>query len=172
MKTTPVQDAIAKEVRTRLIETGGRMAQDVGFGRVCGQILLYLYLQDGERSIEDIAGELGVSLAAVSVATRQLETLGVLRRAWKKGDRRRYYRTAENIGAALKQGLLTEVRRKTQVMAAELDSACSLIEGRMSSGPDPSPDLKFLHQRVKRARQLQQWTSKILESPFLGLFTS
>lgn len=165
------QDSVAKEVRTRLIETGGRMAQDIGLGRVCGQILLYLYLQDGERSTEEIAAELGVSKAAVSVATRQLETLGALRRAWKKGDRRRYYRTADNIGAALKQGLLAEVRRKTQVMASELDAACSLLEGRISNGQETSPDLKFLHQRVNRARQLQQWASKILESPFLGLFT-
>ena len=61
---------IAFEIRARLVETGGRTSQD-----------------------------LGLSKASVSVAVRQLENLGLLRRTWKKGDRKNYYRTADEIGS-------------------------------------------------------------------------
>ena len=50
----------AREVRMRLVEIGGGMAQDLGLGRVVGQILACLYLSDGERSLDEMGDELGL----------------------------------------------------------------------------------------------------------------
>ena len=65
------------ESRKRLIETGGRMSQDLGMGRIVGQILIYLYLSPAEASLDEIEEQLELSKASVSIAARQLENFGL-----------------------------------------------------------------------------------------------
>lgn len=158
-----------REARRQLVETGGRTSQDLGLGRIVGQILVYLYLSDGERSLDDIGEELGLSKAAISVAVRQLESLGLVRRVWKKGDRKKYYRTADNIGTALQQGLLAVVGQKIQVVSDELDRAHTMLEEAQGKSRDDG-DLQFLAGRVKRARDLEARLEKVLNSPLLKIF--
>ncbi|MGB5687431.1 MAG: MarR family transcriptional regulator, partial [Candidatus Electrothrix sp.] len=96
--------------RKNLVETGGRTSQDLGLGRIVGQVLVYLYLQPQECSLDVLEQELGLSKASVSVAARQLESLGLVQRVWIKGERKKYYRSAENIAQALQQGVLSMLR--------------------------------------------------------------
>lgn len=152
------------QVRKRLTEVGGRTAQDLGLGRIVGQILVHLYLSPGEQSLEDIAKELGLSKAAVSIAARQLESLGLLRRSWKSGDRRTYYRTADDIATALHQGLLMLVRNKMSLLGTELKQAETDLK---SEGKDTGAD--FILGRVKRARKLRDTAMTILENPVVKL---
>jgi len=67
---------ITAEIRSRLIEVAGKTSQDLGLGRIVGQILVYLYLRNGDCSLDTIGEDLGLSKASVSVAVRQLESLG------------------------------------------------------------------------------------------------
>lgn len=153
-------------MRARLVELGGRTAQDLGLGRIVGQMVVYLYLWKGECSLDQIEEALGLSKAAVSVAARQLESLGLIRRVWKKGDRKSYYRTADDIGVALQQGILGLVRRKIESAGSELDQVCALLEagGGASEGGE---DLAFLASRVQRAKVLRDRAAKILGSKLL-----
>jgi DNA-binding transcriptional regulator GbsR (MarR family) len=163
------KNTVAEEARRRLVEAGGRTSQDLGLGRIVGQILLYLFLQEHECSLDSIGAELGLSKAAVSIAIRQLESLGLVRRVWKKGDRKNYYRSADNIAAALQQGLLAFLRQKMQAAATELDHVNDLLET-VSRQPQANGDLKFLYSRVKRAKQLRDRASSVLESPIVKFF--
>jgi DNA-binding transcriptional regulator GbsR (MarR family) len=159
----------AAAIRMRLVDVGGRAAQDLGVGRVVGQILVYLYLRDGESSLDEIGEELGLSKAAVSVAARQLESLGLLRRSWRKGDRKTYYRTAENIATALQQGLFRFATQKIHAVGIELDHIHQLLEAaRRGTRTDAETD--FLYQRVKRARLLRERVEGMLNNPLLKLF--
>jgi DNA-binding transcriptional regulator GbsR (MarR family) len=130
---------------------------------------MYLYLREEECSLDSICEGLGLSKAAVSTAVRQLETMGLLRQVWKKGDRKNYYRPAENIGTALQQGLLTFVRQKIQPMAMEIDLVSDLLEKEIGNS-NSSPDTKFVHSRVKRAKHLRDLAAKFLENPLLNFF--
>ncbi len=164
-KNTP---SSLQDVRLGLADTGGRIAQDLGFGRVGGQILMYLYLWDGDCALDQLCYELGHSKAAVSVAARQLESLGLVRRVWKQGDRRRYYRSADNIGVALRQGLIDLVRRKLDLVGAELDRAEDVLATAAEADPH---DTLFLKARVKRANVLRSRAGKALDSPLVSLLT-
>jgi DNA-binding transcriptional regulator GbsR (MarR family) len=158
----------ASEARMRLVAIGGRTAQDVGLGRIVGEILVYLYLQEEACSLDRIQADLRLSKAAVSTAARQLERLGLLRREWKRGDRRSYYRTAETMAAALQQGLLGLVRQKLDAVSAELDQADGVLAG--ANGTQGEREIAFLRGRVKRARVLGDRLGKILCSPLLKIF--
>ena len=167
MKT--LQNSVAGDVRRRMVEVGGKTSQDLGLGRIVGQIAVYLYLRDGECSLDQIGDDLGLSKAAVSIAARQLENLGITRRSWKKGDRKTYYRTADNIASALQQGLLAFVGQKIQAAASELDFANDQLEKYMA-GKNGDPDVKFVHSRLKRAKLLRDRLAQVLGSPLLKLF--
>lgn len=155
---------IVSEARARLVEEGGRAAQDLGFGRIPGQILVYLYLFDGERSLDEIEDDLGISKAACSGATRQLEALGLLKRAWKKGDRKVYYRTADNLGDVFRDGVVALARRKVESIASELDQTHAALN--KADGP-AGHDVEFLKSRIKRASALSDRANKILNSRIL-----
>lgn len=153
-------------VRRRLTEVGGRTAQDLGFGRIVGQILVHLYLSPAECPLDEIARDLGLSKAAVSIAGRQLESLGLLRRSWKAGDRKTYYRTADDIASALHQGLLMLVRNKMSLLATELKHAELELEPGASG-----PESDFILGRVKRAQKLRDTAMSVLENPVVKLLT-
>jgi DNA-binding transcriptional regulator GbsR (MarR family) len=157
---------IIQEARSRLIETGGSVAQDLGFGRIVGQILVHLYLQRDECSLDAIAEDLRLSKASVSIAVRQLEQLGLARRVWKSGDKRNFYKSADNIGKALQQGLLALVRQKVQIFGDALEASLDLIQT-LSEDTFARDDLAFLQQRIKRAQKLQNGLEKVLENPVM-----
>lgn len=154
--------------RMRLVETGGRTSQDLGMGRIVGQILVYLYLQPKECALEDLENDLGLSKASVSVAARQLEQLGLVQRVWLKGERKKYYRSAENIGQALQQGLLSLVRQKVNDFGDQLEVTRALLS---SDNEELSVEAKFLRQRIQRASKLQKRLNSILGNPLVQLLT-
>ncbi|MEI8352868.1 MAG: MarR family transcriptional regulator [bacterium] len=155
-----------EQVRKRLTEVGGRTAQDLGLGRIVGQLLIHLYLARVECPLDDIARDLGLSKAAVSIAARQLESLGLLRRSWKAGDRKTYYRTADDIATALHQGLLIRVRNKMGLLAAELKQAEADLRA-----PGNGAEADFVLGRVKRAKKLRDTAMSVLENPVVRLLT-
>jgi len=148
----------------RLVDAGGRAAQDLGVGRMLGQILVYLYLSDGERSLDCIEGDLGLSKAAVSGATRQLETMGFLKRCWKQGDRKVYYRTADNLAEVFREGMVSVLRRKVEQAGVELAQAQALIEAEPGA---ENHDVQFLSGRIRRAADLSRRANRILGSRLL-----
>jgi DNA-binding transcriptional regulator GbsR (MarR family) len=157
------------EIRSRLIEVGGRTSQDLGLGRIVGQILVYLYLRNGDCSLDTIGEDLGLSKASVSVAVRQLESLGLVRRAWRKGDRKAYYRTADDIASALQNGLLRFVRQKMQVVGRELNYAKEIFE-KENILQEMQPDMQFLYNRINRAKLLYDQIGEAFESPLMNTF--
>ena len=158
------QERIAREARERLVEAGGQAAQDLGFGRIMGRIVVYLYLADGERSLDEIEHDLALSKAAVSGAARQLETLGLLRRVGRPGDRKVYYRTADNLGEVFQEGLVALMRRKVSGFSAELEQTETLLR-QEANGKEG--DVAFLKGRVRRARQLSNRVERLLNSRVL-----
>jgi len=156
----------AEHVRKQLTEVGGRTSQDLGLGRIVGQILVHLYLSPSERSLDDIAKDLELSKAAISIAARQLESLGLLRRSWKAGDRKTYYRTADDIATALHQGLLMLVRTKMSLLATELQQA----EMELKTA-EAGSESEFILGRVKRAKKLRDTAMNVLENPLVKLLT-
>lgn len=161
---------ILQEARMRLVETGGRTSQDLGAGRIVGQVLVYLYLQERECSLDDIGENLGLSKASVSIAVRQLEQLGLAIKVWKGGDKRNYYKSAENIAKALQQGVLSLVRQKIQIFGGQLESSLELIDEIADNSPSKN-EMVFLRQRIERAKKLQNGLERVLGNPLVKLLT-
>jgi len=148
----------AEALKARLVENGGRFAQDFGFSRISGQVLMHLYLTDGDASLDAIETALNLSKAAVSMACTQLESLGLIVRVRVQGDRRRYYRSAENLYQALTVGIAGFVRAEVQKLNVELEQATEGLE---------DMDADFLRRRVERLLKLSNRMDRALGSPIL-----
>lgn len=145
MSTTNLEPA-----QERFVEHIGLLWEGQGLSRVAGRIVGYLTLQDGPRSLDDIATALNVSKASVSTDARLLQARGLLERTpAPAGDRRDYYVVAPELPMAV----IEERRRELQGLASALEAAVAL--------PDTP---KAVSNRLKRfcdiyrvvARQLEQ----------------
>ena len=159
----------AELIKKRLVEAGGRMSQDLGLGRIVGQTLVFVYLSREESSLDDICEYLHLSKASMSIAARQLERLGMIVRVWKRGDRKSYYRTADNFAQALQKGVSEYVRQKLAIVGNEIEYVNEILE-HIDTGNDL--DARFLIKRVKRVTELKKRIEKILNNPVIGLIVN
>jgi len=166
MKSSIPNETESAAVKSRLVASGGRLAQEFGFNRVAGEVLASLYLTDAEASLDTLEGELGLSKAAVSLAAAQLERMGLIHRVRKAGDRKRYYRSADDIGSALRHGILKFARSKMSTLETDLKLADeSLAQLKKDAGA------KFLAGRVARLHQLNRRAGRLLDNPLVKLFS-
>ena len=154
------------DARMRLIETGGRTSHDLGLGRIVGQILIYLYLQPEACPLDKLEQDLGLSKASVSIAARQLEQLGLITRIWVKGERKKFYRSAENLGKALQQGLLSQLQQKIDDFGEQLGSAMKILD---EIEDENNPDVKFLKKRIERSDVLRKRVQMVIGNPVVKL---
>ncbi|MCL6560082.1 MAG: MarR family transcriptional regulator [Firmicutes bacterium] len=77
--------------RELLIEAFGKQSAFWGLGKTLGEIFGVLYMSQEPRTLGEIAENLGVTKGNVSVAIRNLERLGMVRRFFKRGDRRVFF---------------------------------------------------------------------------------
>lgn len=166
MDSLPKNETDGAAVKQRLVASGGRLAQEFGFNRVAGEVLASLYLTEGEASLDELEAELGLSKAAVSLAAAQLERLGLIHRVRKPGDRKRYYRSADDIGSALRHGILKLARSKMAVLETDLGQADAAL-----AGLKKDREAKFLVSRVERLHHLNQRAGRLLDNPLLKLFS-
>ncbi len=158
-----------EDIKQRLISTGGRMAQDLGLGRIAGQIVVYIYLSPDEKSLDEIGAQLGLSKASVSIAIRQLERLGMVVRVWKTGDRKNYYQTANNFSKALQKGILEFVNQKVQIVSEEIDSAQALLS-KIDQDSHEDQDFRFLQKRLNRAQYLKDKILSVIDNSIVRKF--
>ncbi|NLG34613.1 MAG: MarR family transcriptional regulator [Lentisphaerae bacterium] len=156
-----------ESVRTELVKHAGRIAQDVGFSRLAGELMMQLYLTPGHASLDDLAEARELSKAAVSTACTQLESLGLIVRVRLPADRRGYYRSADDIGSALRHGILKFARTKMTLLEADLKQADETLAGRKKE----DPATKFLAGRIVRLRELNRRAARLLDHPLASWFT-
>jgi DNA-binding MarR family transcriptional regulator len=102
----------------RFIEQMGIMTEDEGFPRIAGRIFGYLLLERNERSLDEMAEELGVSRASVSTDARRLTQMGLLERRSRPGDRRDYYMMAPSGVRRMLESRIQVIRRFHELLAS------------------------------------------------------
>lgn len=142
----------------RFIETLGMIWQAEGGPRIAGQILGYLILADGPRSLTDIAAALGVSKASVSTNVRLLEMRGMTSRVSNLGSRQDLWQAAPHPQSGTLMAMSDRFRRNAVQIGAIADDF-----------PDTAADKRekvaqFAEFYEKSSDFLRQWAD-MLEAP-------
>jgi DNA-binding transcriptional regulator GbsR (MarR family) len=100
----------------------GVILEKEGHARCAGRLFARLLLAEHETSLDDLAQQLGMSKASVSINARLLEQHGVLEKVSHAGDRRDYYRVSEDLfGRMMEQRLAKWTRLHEAVSNARRD---------------------------------------------------
>lgn len=122
-----MSESVHKAVET-FIERMGLRTQDDGLPRIAGRMLGYFVVYGGPASLAELARILQVSRGSVSTNARILQTLGVIERTSRPGDRQDYYRLAPRPHARMLEGY-AERMRGTQADVADLEADLPLEWG-------------------------------------------
>jgi len=151
---TPLEQA-----KYEMIEAGGRTAQSFGLNALLGRMYMMLYLKREAVCLDDVAAELGVSKASASIAGRQLQAWGAVKRVWQKGDRRDFYAAETSLKAVLGGGLLDMVEKKLQSAQVQIDRCRSVMEGSVNG-----EEAAFVASRLDEAETMRRRVQSLMRN--------
>lgn len=105
-----------------LIEKLGIHFEQHALPRIAGRIFGLLLLSVEPLSLDQIAEQLHVSRASVSVDARRLAHLGIIQQTGQPGDRRKYYKIAVDSFARAMRLRLQSIRDFHSLIASAADS--------------------------------------------------
>mgnify|MGYP001271668760 FL=1 len=145
-----------------LVEAGGRTAQTFGVSRLLGQIYTLLYIRDEALSLDQIVEALSVSKASVSIACRQLQSFGAIRRVTQRGDRRDFYEAVQDFRGLLQNGLLPILEKKLESARVQIEKCRNLL----AASNDDQESVKLL-SRLDEAEERRSKISDLIKNPLL-----
>ena len=126
-----------------------------GLPRVAGRIFGTLLVSAEPRSLDDLASQLGVSKASISINVRLLEEKGTVERVSRQADRRDYYRMSDDILERTLEQRIARWRRFHDAIAGARQS-CRIREPVVSSRLE-AMDHVYQHMLAATTRALEEW---------------
>jgi DNA-binding transcriptional regulator GbsR (MarR family) len=138
--------------RDQFIEDFGLFFEKYGLSRIMGRIYGLLLISDAHHlSLEQIARELNISRASASTVARQLEAMTLLQKSTVPGDRRDYYRVAED----------SHIRTVRLKLNSALSFSSLIQKGAQLEGIAPTT-----RQRLKRMEHFYNEIAEVINAFF------
>jgi len=145
----PTDDDDIRTAELRVAEVIGGLMEFWGFKAVMGRLWTILYLSPEPLPAAELGERLQASAGAVSMALNDLQKWGVVRKAWRPGERRDFYEPETSIWK-----MVTRVFREREL--AYVRAAIEAFEGarkqlgKLRGGADTETKkrLKFMDGRL------------------------
>jgi DNA-binding MarR family transcriptional regulator len=128
------------EYTSRFVDQVAQFYEQEGYARITGQVLARLLLSAEPMALRDLVTDLAVSKASISTDARRLERQGIIERVRRPGDRRAYYRIAEDLPERIMALRVDRLRRFK-----------ALIGGAVSRTPSGQTQVKIRLAELGRA---------------------
>jgi DNA-binding transcriptional regulator GbsR (MarR family) len=141
-----------------IVERMGLVFEADGLPRSAGRILGLLFISPEPRSLDELAEALQLSKGSASSSTRLLERLGPIERVTRPGDRKDYYRVADDVDSQLLNLWITHLDQTRNLLAAALVErrADSVVRERLESSCSFFSDMT---QQLRAAGE--RWRNRI-----------
>ena len=141
-------------VRLELVDIFGRMAQSLSFPRSVGEIYGLLYLATAPMSAPEICEALSISKGSVSTGTRQLLTLGFIRKVWLQEERKDYFEAVLELGEMVRTAYDQIFKMRAQNADRRLtDVSETLADEKGELNPE---EYALIKERLARLTKLQK----------------
>ncbi len=120
----------------QFLERMGQLFEAEAGPRIAGRLFGLLVLTPGALSLDEIAEELRVSKASVSANARLLESMHMISRVTRPGDRRDYYEVTEDTQRRMIEMRMERLQQFREVFEQGLDTAAaeeSVVRERLRS---------------------------------------
>lgn len=153
-----MQDKL-NQSRDLLMQALGQQSSFWGLGKTAGEMYAALYLSTRPLSLEEVAEKLRVTKGNVSIAVRQLEQLGMVKRSRLRGDRRVFFAAETNFWRIAHSVL--SLRHKP-----EFEQTFALVEesARLAEQAVPSPDRDAAIERLHELKEFYRLLDSMVET--------
>lgn len=133
------------------------VAEQDGFPRIAGRIMGFLLLNEGPFTLDEMAEALRISKTSASTNTRLLEQHGIIERVVKTGDRRDFYRLAEDHW----ERMFDVILKRMQKFQAVLDETIGGLPAEETYGRTRLREAQRFHAFIldKLTTHIDEWRS-------------
>lgn len=122
-----------EKLRHMMIEAMGHSVGIWGMNETFGRMFGLLYFADAPLSLDEMAAELHVSKATISINIRILEKTRSVQKVWLKGSRKDHYVVERDFNKILQEALRTtameEIKIHKQAIGAGLSGYEAIVNG-------------------------------------------
>jgi DNA-binding transcriptional regulator GbsR (MarR family) len=159
----------AQPLILKVSDTIGALMEFWGFKRAMGRMWAVLYLSPQPASAQELGDTLTMSAGAVSMTLQELVKWGVVKKAWRPGERRDYYEPETDIWKMVSR--VFRERELLQIRSAieTFQNAIRDLAGMAKAGrPEEKKRLKLLSDRVESLLQLARIGEALLGAVLAG----
>ncbi|MBX3382730.1 MAG: ArsR family transcriptional regulator [Phycisphaeraceae bacterium] len=142
--------ALLREAQDRFIAVWGQMSGAWGISRTMAEVHALLYITGHSLCTDDIMERLDISRGNASMSLRALVEWGIAERVHKRGDRKEYFRSEQDVWAMFRAIVRERIKREVDPLLA------SLYEIRDISRPAHTPA-----PRTEDARRVDDHEARI-----------
>jgi len=108
-------------IKEKIYSTFASIASSLGYSEVHGRIIVCLLINENPVSLSEVAKETGYSHSMVSLSIDFLETVGMVKRVKKPGDRKLFLQSNGSLLEGLKRAILVKMEKNTLSCLQEFD---------------------------------------------------
>ncbi|MCK4258445.1 MAG: hypothetical protein KAX49_05675 [Halanaerobiales bacterium] len=131
-----------QQLHDLLIQAFGRSLKIWGVSETLGRLFGLLYMADEPLSLDQMAKELFVSKATISINIRTLESLKCVKKIWQKGSRKDFYVVERDFQKIMQELLRTNGMAEVEVSKQAISQALAGYNAILES--DENDEIKEL----------------------------
>lgn len=142
-RSKPIGPESLREAQDRFIAVWGQMGSAWGISRTMAEVHALLFISGAPLCTDDVMERLQISRGNASMSLRALQDWGIVLRAHKRGDRKEYYTSEQDVWALFRAIVRERIKREVDPLLASLYEIRDLTAGR-SGEPGPTNDMKSI----------------------------
>ncbi len=161
-----------EDIRLIIVEAFGSSLGVYGMNETIGRIYGLLYLEDKILSLKEVADNLGVSKATVSINIRLLLDLKMVHKVWQKGSRKDFYTAERDFEKILHEVLKNKEMKQVSLIKESINRAMECYNELLNLVKDQKM-INNIESDIEKIEKLRHWIIKgeswlnfILETSF------
>jgi DNA-binding transcriptional regulator GbsR (MarR family) len=150
------------EIKEKIYSTFADIASSLGYSEVYGRIIACLLIHEGPVALNDISKETGYSASMVSLSVDFLETVGMIKRVKKPGDKKLYLQSNGSLLDGLKKAIIVRIDKSVSNSLQEFEKYKKEIKKLKNKESEKLlKAVEILEKEIKRMNNYIKVLSKI-----------
>lgn len=145
------------------VEVLGQLAEFWGFTRTMGRIFGLIYLSPEPLTQADLAGQLDISSASVSLSISGLVRWGAVRKAYGKGSRKLRYEAETDFRKIVTSVLDSRERQTLEDAVDAVAHALDKLDARREIGGEVDEATRFVLERLQHLESVYRLSFQLLK---------
>jgi len=166
-QTSPSVDERLRVVQDNFIRRWGEMGQTWGINRTMAEIHAYLFITGQLKCTDDVMERLNISRGNASMSLRALCDWGIVRRLHRRGERREYFESLNDVWEMFSI-IAAERKRREMDPVLETIKQCQAMLDEQNLGKSAKLEaVQLTRQRLANMEEFMELSNKIFQQ-FIG----